>query len=149
MHLPLFHNKAMLNRYRQTGAFILVTLVFVMAAGGAMLFAMSNLSSVSNTTTTLIHNGNMALAAAQSGLKYCALVDCPNTPTILAISDSSCVIQVDDGGCNSGICLITSTAYCPSSTDPSRGAKKLSIQVHKTAGGYQMIPASRQVLPLP
>lgn len=60
----------MKNFSRQSGAFILITIVFLMAAGGAMLYAMSNLSSVSSTATTLVHNGNVAQAAAQSGLGF-------------------------------------------------------------------------------
>lgn len=156
----------MLNRFRQTGAFILVTLVFLMVAGGAMLYAMSNLSSVSNTTTTLAHNGNMALAAAQSGLKYCLyeldIRACTPVPAITPTLPAPCNIttSVAPATCNTDaaplLCTITSTAYCPSLTDTStgqvvsyRGAKKLSIQVRKTTGGYQIIPASRLVLPVP
>ena len=145
-------------RTRQSGAFLLVTIVFLMAAGGAMLYAMANLSAVSSTTAAVAHNGNMALAAAQSGLKYCVAQlktgPCVN-PVITGIS---CDITVTDGGCFVAVaspptCTITSTANCPSSTDAYRGAKKLSIQVQKTTNGgvpsYQIIPASRQVLPLP
>jgi hypothetical protein len=143
----------MLNRYRQTGAFILVTVVFLMAAGGAMLYAMSNFSTASSATASLVHNGNMALAAAQSGLKYCVAQLGTGACSNPAISGISCDITVNDGGCNGAVaplvCTITSAAYCPSQTDATRGAKKLSIQVQKTSGGYQMIPASRQVLPLP
>lgn len=143
------------NRYRQTGAFILVTVVFLMAAGGAMLYAMSNFSTASSTTATLAHNGNMALAAAQSGLKYCTMADCPDVLAIVNFSGTSCTIELEDGGCNcnvpavSTICTIKSRAYCPDLADATRGAKKLSIQVQRTTGGCQMIPASRQVLPLP
>jgi len=149
----------MLNRFRQTGAFILVTIVFLMVAGGAMLYAMSNLSSVSSTTTTLAHNGNMALAAAQSGLKYCLYqlemnTACTPNPIITPTLPAPCTITIAEG-CFAPVvppsttCTVTSTAYCPDTTDASRGAKKLSIQVQKTTGGYQMIPASRLVLPVP
>lgn len=153
----MFPNNDMLNRFRQSGAFLLVTVVFLLVAGGAMLYAMANLSTVSSATSSVAHNGNMALAAAQSGLKYCLLqptVDC--TSSDLLIKDLStpapapCKIKVADGcfGAAPGICTITSTACCPNSSpsDPYRGAKKLSIQVQKTAGGYQIIPASRQAI---
>lgn len=154
-----FHHNNMLNRYRQTGAFILVTVVFLMAAGGAMLYAMSNLSSVSSTTATLAHNGNMALAAAQSGLKYCVAAGstCSATPLIDGISTpasapSPCKITITAtpaSNCSnavSAICTITSTACCPNSADPYHGAKKLKIQVQNTLGVYQLIPASREVV---
>lgn len=148
----------MLNRFRQSGAFLLVTVIFLLVAGGAMLYAMVNLSTVSSATNSVAHNGNMALAAAQSGLKYCLLqpaVDC--TSSDLLIKDLStpapapCKIKVADGcfGAVPGICTITSTACCPSSSDNYRGAKQLSVKVQKTTDGsayyYQMIPASRQV----
>ena len=147
----------MLNRYRQTGAFLLVTIVFLMAAGGAMLYAMANLSSVSSTTAMVAHNGNQALLAAQSGLKYCeGISNCPDVLTVRAfVGISSCTIEVSDNGCDllplPAICTLTSRAYCPDATHPYRGASKLSIQRKKTTipGGYALIPASRQVLPLP
>jgi hypothetical protein len=151
------------TRIRQTGAFILVTVIFLMVAGGAMLYAMANLSTVSSATNSLAHNGNMALAAAQSGLKYCLLVPvgCPdNTPTNLDIPAIPCKITVGrNATCIAAsssppsICTMTSEAICPNVTtcpnaaDPYCGAKKLSIQVQKSIGGYQMIPASRQILP--
>lgn len=142
----------MQNAIRQTGAVILATVIFLMAAGGAMLYTMSNLSSVTSTTAMLTHNGNQALAAAQSGLKYCLLTDCPDGPTTVTFDGIPCAIDVSDGGCNCGApagaasCTITSRAYCPSATDPYRGAKQLSIQAKKTAGigNCQMIPATRQ-----
>lgn len=157
----------MRNRYRQTGAFLLVTIVFLMAAGGAMLYAMANLSLVSSTTAMVAHNGNMALLAAQSGLKYCELLGGAGCPDVLpAVPGTArnfagipCVIEVSDGGCDllpatpaaPVICTLTSRAYCPNATDPYRGASKLSIQRQKTKtqGGYALIPASRQVLPVP
>lgn len=148
----------MLNRYRQTGAFLLVTIVFLMAAGGAMLYAMANLSTVTSTSATVAHNNNQALLAAQSGLKYCLMqtINCPNAlgPT-RNITGIACTVEVTDANCAAGaatkVCTYTSRAYCPNATDPYRGAKKLSIQVQKTpgTGAYQIIPASRQVLPLP
>lgn len=148
----------MQKRFRQTGAFILVTVVFIMVAGGAMLYAMANLSTVSSATNSVAHNGNMALAAAQSGLKYCvAWLETGVCTVNPSISGISCEITVADGGCNGAvaplICTVTSTAYCPNSTDANRGGKAVSIQVQKTNYGglanYQMIPASRQILALP
>ena len=154
MHSNFRHNP-MPNRSRQTGAFLLVVMAFLIAAGGAMLYAMSNVSSVSSTTTTLAHNSNMALAAAQSGLKYCLVANCPPPLTVMSFNGIPCTIEVSDGGCNCGtiavgaICTVTSRAYCPNANDPYRGARKLSIQAQKTTGTCQIIPASRQVLPLP
>lgn len=161
----------MLNRFRQGGAFLLVLVIFLMVAGGAMLYAMANLSTVSSATNSVVHNGNMALAAAQSGLKYCVAQldtgDCANSPLIGGISTPApapCVIEITvggdgndaDGACSSvapAICTVTSTAYCPSAAEALRGARKISIQVQKTekdgAFYYQMIPASRLVLSLP
>lgn len=149
----------MLNHYRQTGAFLLVTIIFLMAAGGAMLYAMSNLSSVSSATAMVAHNGNQALAAAQSGLKYCEIlggVGCPDVLTVRSFAGIPCTIEVTDNGCDlilttPAICTLTSRAYCPNATDTYRGASKLSIQRQKTLtlGGYALIPASRKSLPLP
>ncbi len=155
--------KYMQRRFQQTGAFILVTVVFLMVAGGAMLYAMTNLSVVSSATNSLAHNGNMALAAAQSGLKYCLAGletgDCLASPLIGGITTPApapCNIVIVQG-CSvasaPAICTITSTAICPNVTpcpnpaEPFCGIKTLSIQIQKTAGGYQMIPASRQVVP--
>jgi len=154
----------MLNRFRQTGAFILVTVIFLMVAGGAMLYAMANLSMVSSATNSVAHNGNMALAAAQSGLKYCLAGletgDCQVNP-IITVPPAPCYITVAVAPltCSTDapplLCTITSTAICPNvatcpnAAAPSCAIKKLSIHVQKTTGGYQMIPASRQVLPLP
>lgn len=143
----------MLNRqFRQTGAFILATVVFLMVAGSVMLYAMTNLSVVTSATTSVTHNGNMALMAAQSGLKYCVAQlegtdTCTLNPQIMGVSSpdfTPCKIKVV-GNCVSGICTITSTACCPNSTDSLRGVKKLTLQVQKTTGGIQMIPASRFV----
>lgn len=147
----------MLKRSRQRGAFLLVTVIFLLVAGGAMLYAMVNLSTVSSATNSVAHNGNMALAAAQSGLKYCLLqptVDCTSNDLLIkdsALAPAPCKIKVADGcfGAAPGICTITSTACCPSWSDNYRGAKQLSIKVQKTTDGsafyYQVIPASRQV----
>lgn len=143
----------MTNCFRQTGAFILATVVFLMVAGSVMLYAMTNLSVVSSATTSVTHNGNMALMAAQSGLKYCvaqlgsvgACTEYPEITGVSAPSSSPCKIKVA-GNCVSGICEITSTACCPNSADSLRGAKKLSVRVQKVGGGIQMIPASRLVM---
>lgn len=156
----------MANFFRQTGAFILATVVFMMVAGSVMLYAMTNFSVVTSATTSVTHNGNMALTAVQSGLKYCVAQlgsgDCTSNPLITGVSSPGfmpCKIKIavegvgdsdpSDGKCDStapSICTITSTACCPSSTDALRGAKSLKIDVQKTTGGYQMIPASRQVV---
>jgi len=151
----------MLKRFRQTGAFILVTVIFLMVAGGAMLYAMANLSMVSSATNSVAHNGNMALAAAQSGLKYCVLQlgtggACAPSPAITPAPPASCAIVIGDGcfgAATPSVCTITSTAICPNvatcpnAAAPSCAIKKLSVHVQKTTGGYQMIPASRLVLP--
>lgn len=156
-HLP--SSDDMLKRFRQSGAFLLVTVIFLMVAGGTMLYALANLSTVSSATNSVVHNGNMALAAAQSGLKYCVAqletAACTANPEIIGITApgfSPCKVKIVDGGCftaGTGICTVTSTACCSNSSsadDPYHGAKKLSIQVQKTAGGYQIIPASRQTI---
>lgn len=144
------------TRFRQNGAFLLVTVIFLLAAGGAMLYAMANLSTVSSATNSLAHNGNMALAAAQSGLKYCVAGletgDCAASPAIAGIAQFPCAITITQG-CSlavpPAICIVESTAYCPSAADNLRGAKKVTIQVQKTTDGsafyYQIIPASRLV----
>lgn len=156
-----------MNRTRhQTGAFILATVVFLMVAGSVMLYAMTNLSVVTSATTSVTHNGNMALMAAQSGLKYCvAQLEgediCAVNPEIDGVSSPSSpckiILSITPINCISGICKITSAAYCPKPVpldppDPPKcdfddyyGAKKLTMQVQKTTGGVQMIPASRQV----
>ncbi|MFA7238754.1 MAG: hypothetical protein WC091_01470 [Sulfuricellaceae bacterium] len=160
----------MKNHFNQAGSFILITVVFVMAIGGAMLYAMANMSNVSSASNTLVHNSNMALAAAQSGLKYCVWQlsrtdagqgDCQSDPFT---SDTSCKITitatVDGSGApcwtdtsSSIICTIKSTAICPKNdlnNDPYYGKKTISMQIQKkTINGVpytQMIPASRQVL---
>jgi hypothetical protein len=134
--------------HHQTGAFILATVVFLMVAGSVMLYAMSNLSMVSSATTSVAHNGNMALMAAQSGLKYCVALgsSCPDIKTVVDIDGISCKIEIDDGNCAAGICTVTSTACCPNSSDSLRAAKKLEIKVQNINGYYQMIPASRRVV---
>ena len=161
---------AMNRSIRQTGAFILATVVFLMVAGSLMLYAMTNLSVVTSATTSVTHNSNMALMAAQSGLKYCVArlgsgAACTLNPLIAGVTLSDfpdkippppvinfvpCKIALTTSGTCSGvgagICTITSTACCPSATDSLRGAKSLKIDVQKTTGGYQMIPASRQVV---
>jgi hypothetical protein len=149
----------MLNRFRQNGAFLLVTVIFLMVAGGAMLYAVVNLVSVSSATSSVGHNGNMSLAAAQSGLKYCLAGlqtgDCTANPLISGVTappSAPCTITIAQN-CSAAaapsICAIESTAYCPSSSDAYRGGKKITIQVQKTTDGsvfyYQMIPASRLV----
>lgn len=138
-----------MNRTRhQTGAFILATVVFLMVAGSVMLYAMTNFSVVSSATTSVTHNGNMALMAAQSGLKYCVALgsSCPDNKTVVNIDGISCKIEIDDASCVPGICTIKSTACCPNSSDSLRGAKKLEIKVQNINGYYQMIPASRRVV---
>lgn len=158
----------MFKKNQQTGAAILAAVVFLIVAGSVMLYAMTNLSMVSSASTRVAHNGNMALMAAQSGLKYCVAQlengDCLSDPFTKDISSPNyipCKIKItiggegdsnqNDGKCDSAapsVCTITSTACCPNSTpaDSYRGAKSLKIDVQKTTGGYQMIPASRRVV---
>lgn len=144
----------MTNCFRQTGAFILATVVFLMVAGSVMLYAMTNLSVVSSATTSVTHNGNMALMAAQSGLKYCVangnlcLTGSLAIAGISAPPSESCAIKVENAcsGVGPQICTIKSTACCPNSSNSLRGAKKLEIEVQNINGYYQMIPASRRVV---
>ena len=145
----------MANCFRQTGAFILATVVFLMVAGSLMLYAMTNFSVVTSATTSVTHNGNMALIAAQSGLKYCVANGnlCPPTGAlaiagISAPPSESCAIKVENACSGAGpqICTIKSTACCPNSSNSLRGAKKLEIKVQNINGYYQMIPASRLVM---
>lgn len=149
----------MLKRFRQSGAFLLVTVIFLLVAGGAMLYALANLSTVSSATGSVAHNGNMALAAAQSGVKYClaglGTGDCAANPLISGITTpapATCTITIAQGcsvAAAPSICTIESTAYCPTAAEALRGAKKIAVQVQKTTDGtafyYQMIPASRLV----
>lgn len=149
----------MLKRSRQRGAFLLVTVIFLLVAGGAMLYAMVNLSTVSSATNSVAHNGNMALAAAQSGVKYCLAGlesgGCTANPLIAGITEpasAACAITLVEN-CSAAaapsVCLIESTAYCPNASEAFRGAKKITLRVQKTTDGsafyYQMIPASRLV----
>lgn len=147
---------------RQSGAFILATVVFLMVVGAVLLYSMTNLSQISSTTASIEHNSHVASAAAYSALKHCIYqLDngaCTANPDI---SGFFCTITVADGGCNAAAapftCTITATAICPSGTlnppDTSmRGAKKLSINVQKSAMipvgvSYQMIPASLTTKP--
>jgi hypothetical protein len=140
----------MLNRFRQTGAFILATVIFLMVAGGAMLYAMTNLSTVSSATNSVAHNGNMALAAAQSGLKYCLYIldtagggaSCSPYPDSSGITPPPCTITINHT-CLSSPCAISSEATCWSGT-PLQGVKRLKVQAVLSGGRYQMVPASLQ-----
>ncbi len=146
----------MRSRIQQSGAFILATVIFLMVVGAVMMYSMTNLAQVTSATSSVAVNGNMALAAAQSGLKYCLArldtSDCSSSPNLEGISPTPCIVTIADG-CTAAptpsLCFIISTAYCPNSTDPTYGGRKITIRVQKTLGGYQMIPASRQVMTLP
>lgn len=142
---------------RQSGAFILASVVFLMVVGAILLYSMTNLSQVASTTEGLEHNANQAEAAALSGLKYCLAGletgDCNAAPTIAGISPTPCAVSIIDG-CSAAVapisCTVTSTAYCPSNGAVIRGAKRFTIQVRKSAAtSYSVIPASLVAQPVP
>lgn len=60
----------MKTRNRQTGAALLIAIVFLMVIGSLFVASMSNLSSVSSSLQSIEHTSNVANAAAQSGMGY-------------------------------------------------------------------------------
>jgi len=141
------------SRNRQSGAFILVTVVFLMVVGSIFIYSMTNLSTVASSTTGVVHNSNAALAAAQSGLKYC-LYDLGNGGTCLVytpgFSPSTCTIAfTPPTNCTTATptCMVYSKAICGAGST-EQAEKWLEVQVTYSAiSGYQMIPASLRPYP--
>lgn len=152
---------------RQSGAFILATVIFMMVVGAVMLYSMTNLSQVTSSNTALIHNNNTAKAAAQSGLNFVAQqlsagtppLDCsPGAYVSADITPHPCDVKYANCCGVESICTVSSKAVCGGSpllalthadNSPTTGVKWLTVlalKYHPVGGGdaYQLIPASRR-----